>query len=370
MISMPNKPIDLTGRIVNGVTVLRPTKKRMPYIFIWECRCHCGNIFETAGSNIRRGVIKSCGCLNADVVAIYKKILNGDLQEFPPRTWRPKEKGLVNAQKVTKYLFDEHLGWTKEDIAHFANSGTFKDFKLRGMISYLFGNCPVDAIENAYPGIFHDIYIANGMRNRRQKYYPLDFEVERVRAMLKGCSRDEVLTIFRDANFVSKHALQGVLKNISRFELLDLVFPNEYKSWELRTASTFWNTKENRVVAMFWMMDRLGKMCITSTDFENFRLRSLIRHYKPPRVENALKEALHVPTSSSFMKFVLMYQSKLGLSNDELADKIGISKNTYLGWKAGYIKPSFSTIIKMCDRLNINLRKSAYDSFEAAIKDL
>ena len=113
MIPMPKKPIDLTSMTVNGVTALRLTEKRMPSgPLIWECRCHCGNIFETAYYNITRGTIKSCGCLDADVVAVYKKILNGDLKNFPDYTWSPIDEGLVNAQKVTKYLIDEYLEWT------------------------------------------------------------------------------------------------------------------------------------------------------------------------------------------------------------------------------------------------------------------
>ena len=199
----------------------------------------------------------------------------------------------------------------------------------------------------------------------------LELEVERLRAIFKDRKQDELLTIYEDVNYISKNRLKSVMENIGTFETLVFAFPDDYNCWELVTSSgTFWNAKENRVDAMYWMMDKLGKMYVTAKDFKYFGLVSLLRHYETPKAENALRDVLHVPTGGSFMKFIVLYQSKFGLSDDELADKAGISKETYKGWKAGHYKPSCMAIVKMCDGLKINLRKSAHDSFEAAIKDL
>ena len=54
---------DLTGKIFNGIEVLRPTDKRDRGSVVWVCRCTCGKEFETRASSVKDGHTKSCGCL-------------------------------------------------------------------------------------------------------------------------------------------------------------------------------------------------------------------------------------------------------------------------------------------------------------------
>lgn len=64
---MPNKLIDLTGRKYENFVVVRKGAGRYTrggqYKATWICKCVCGKEFEVDGQVIRKGVVRSCGCL-------------------------------------------------------------------------------------------------------------------------------------------------------------------------------------------------------------------------------------------------------------------------------------------------------------------
>ena len=53
--------IDLTGRVFHRLTVLNYVGKGL-----WNCRCQCGTFKIADGHKLRRGLIRSCGCLVRD----------------------------------------------------------------------------------------------------------------------------------------------------------------------------------------------------------------------------------------------------------------------------------------------------------------
>ena len=59
-----NKNNDLVGKKIGKLTVIEKTdKKNSSGEYLWKCICDCGKIKYAEGSNLRRGKIKSCGCL-------------------------------------------------------------------------------------------------------------------------------------------------------------------------------------------------------------------------------------------------------------------------------------------------------------------
>ena len=54
--------IDLTGQVFNGIKVQRRSGIDTTRKTKWECLCHCGNLFEATGLNLKSGNTKSCGC--------------------------------------------------------------------------------------------------------------------------------------------------------------------------------------------------------------------------------------------------------------------------------------------------------------------
>ena len=56
------KLIDITGQRFGRLKVLRYVGSSR-----WECKCDCGAIVYPLGGNLRKGDIRSCGCLRKEV---------------------------------------------------------------------------------------------------------------------------------------------------------------------------------------------------------------------------------------------------------------------------------------------------------------
>ena len=55
--------IDITNQKFGMLTAIKATEKKQGKKIIWLCRCDCGNFTEVAGTDLRTGNTKSCGCM-------------------------------------------------------------------------------------------------------------------------------------------------------------------------------------------------------------------------------------------------------------------------------------------------------------------
>lgn len=56
--------IDMLGQKFDRLTVLEESEKKYPNNeALWKCQCRCGKICHIAGSALRHGLRKSCGCM-------------------------------------------------------------------------------------------------------------------------------------------------------------------------------------------------------------------------------------------------------------------------------------------------------------------
>ena len=61
------KILDLTGKKFNRLTVLEFDRlDRGKGLSFWKCLCECGVEFIRAGTHIKKGIVKSCGCLSLE----------------------------------------------------------------------------------------------------------------------------------------------------------------------------------------------------------------------------------------------------------------------------------------------------------------
>lgn len=85
-----------------------------------------------------------------NAVEVYKKVLNGDIKGFPFGFWTSKDV-MNNCAKITRYLIEEELEWTDEDIKLSLSPEVFEDMMLSKMLTYIFKGNFYDAILNAFP---------------------------------------------------------------------------------------------------------------------------------------------------------------------------------------------------------------------------
>jgi len=63
---MAAKLIDLVGNKYERLTVVSHAGIKGRRVHHWLCKCDCGNESVVAGSNLKKGRVKSCGCLNKE----------------------------------------------------------------------------------------------------------------------------------------------------------------------------------------------------------------------------------------------------------------------------------------------------------------
>lgn len=74
---IPNFAKEMSGEVVNGVTIIERASDTKWKKAVWQCRCHCGNAFTADGTSLRYGHTKSCGCLKGGAVDMAGKVING-----------------------------------------------------------------------------------------------------------------------------------------------------------------------------------------------------------------------------------------------------------------------------------------------------
>lgn len=63
-----NNRIDLTGQKFGRLTVLARVWRVNTSAAYWLCRCDCGTLRVVYGTNLTKGLSKSCGCLQKEIV--------------------------------------------------------------------------------------------------------------------------------------------------------------------------------------------------------------------------------------------------------------------------------------------------------------
>ena len=71
--------IDLTGKRFGRLLVLsQDFNCKRSKTTKWVCKCDCGNVKSINGASLRRGLTKSCGCLQSELTSERCRIYKGD----------------------------------------------------------------------------------------------------------------------------------------------------------------------------------------------------------------------------------------------------------------------------------------------------
>lgn len=92
--------------------------------------------------------------INMGPVEIYQYVLSEKyIKKFPKYFWE-KLESLEYAREILKWLIEEKLGWTDEEIKKNYSAQLLKDNKLSGMFKTLFDNSSYSVINFIYPNKF------------------------------------------------------------------------------------------------------------------------------------------------------------------------------------------------------------------------
>lgn len=96
--------IDLTGQRFGKWTVLKRVGKNSQKQPTWLCKCDCGQEAIVDGSNLRKGLSKSCGCSRKNRIPIYEDLTG---QKFGKLT-------VIKLHHIKKYKDATNYYWLCE----------------------------------------------------------------------------------------------------------------------------------------------------------------------------------------------------------------------------------------------------------------
>lgn len=200
--------------------------------------------------------IKEDEILTKGIVEIYKEILRGDKKQFPSGTWvRPDS--LENAKKCIKYLIENKLKFTDEEIKNKICSTFFREYKLAGMLYTCFNNSPYNAINIIYPNRFKPwefvLVTRNYWKSEENCIAAIKWLVEE-----KLHLSDEELKNKLSFDLFVDNNLKGMLTccfNNSPFAAINLAYPNKFKPWEFSICPKRYWTKETSIEAIKWLVE-------------------------------------------------------------------------------------------------------------------
>lgn len=98
------KPLDMTGRKFNRLTVLSREPNAKDGSAMWLCRCDCGNLFVAYGKNIRNNHTQSCGCFQRERSS-EASVIHGKTRTTLHNVWKTMKQRCTNPnnQKYKDY---------------------------------------------------------------------------------------------------------------------------------------------------------------------------------------------------------------------------------------------------------------------------
>lgn len=85
---MAERFIDMTGKVVGRLHVLRRAENDRHGSARWECMCDCGKEVVVLGRSLRCGSTRSCGCISVENAKILKRITHGETGTRLYRIWK------------------------------------------------------------------------------------------------------------------------------------------------------------------------------------------------------------------------------------------------------------------------------------------
>ena len=188
-----------------------------------------------------------------DDVECYKLVLQRQIKRFPRGFWA-KPWSLQSAREIIRYLLEERLHYSREDICKKLKKSTFEDNKLGGMLVLLFDNSTYKALNNTYPNEFQPWELSSTPNNFWDDKQNI---VKAVRWLVETKLDNNRQRVCKEFNrgTLEDNGLAFLPNKLGVYNVLDMAYPNQFKPWELiQVSSTFWKDTENVKEAVRWLV--------------------------------------------------------------------------------------------------------------------
>lgn len=200
--------------------------------------------------------------INHEIILYYEEILDGKKQRLPHGIWE-KPDAYFWAKLLVRYLLEEKLNLTVEELKTLNYSKTLVKFKLSGMYTKVFNSSPYNIVEKTYGRLFHEW---------EMKTVPMGFwqnKDNRIKAVkwliedqLKLKTKEEIRKKIR-TRVIREYGLSGILTNVHNddmYAMFNEAYPDIMRRWEFRQVGhDYWKDDENIKGALNWLIDeKLG----------------------------------------------------------------------------------------------------------------
>lgn len=181
-----------------------------------------------------------------DDVKYYKLILRGVLKRFPAHFW-DKPYSLQSAKEITKYLIEDKLKISLEDIPKKVDKKFIQNNRLGGMLRRLFKNHVFEIVDNAYPNMFKRWQFKvpcvywNSQTIEEAMRWLID---ERLGGDIERVKKELDVQLLKDSG-MSYLITMRYPRRYSIYDLVSMVYPNVIEPWELKHTSQAYWTDDN-----------------------------------------------------------------------------------------------------------------------------
>jgi len=188
-------------------------------------------------------------------VEIYQLILAGKIKRFPHRFWSEPD-ATENAIEILRFLFESILEWSHEDIKRCYDKKLFSEYKLQGLLKYIFNDRLFQALNSVYPNQFKEWELKSTPKNFWNEETAIQATKWLIEEKLRWTGSDLKEKI--DVKIFTNYGLTGMLKAIYHYciwQAINAAYPNQFKEWELKnTPYNFWN-ETTAIQATKWLIE-------------------------------------------------------------------------------------------------------------------
>lgn len=171
-----NRRLELTGQKFNRLTIIEFSHMDKWGTTCWLCKCDCGNEKIVQSGNLRRGKIKSCGCLRSEqAIENIKKVRDRRLpkgiaarnQAINTHKQNAKSGGLEQA------LTDEQIIALHKENCHYCGAPPSNEYSTKyNTGSYTYNG--IDRVDNDKGYFIDNVVSCCDFCNKAKRNMPID----------------------------------------------------------------------------------------------------------------------------------------------------------------------------------------------------